>query len=162
MSTNKQSLKSKKGYDRGLTIRVSKDTLIEWEKTYQKFRLELFIHSFKKFAEKDFFRQIVLYWKEELVAAGEFHEVEENFLESVTKPGNRKTDRTVMKDESASTFFGVSREEIADYFNLMFSFIKLKSEGDVSMYSTSYFFYDFVDYAKKNVSGIIQHTKNND
>lgn len=159
----KQDDSQKKGYDNGLTIRVAKTTLVEWQKVFQKYRIEIFSYNFKKMAEKQFFVAILSHWK--LSLGDDLKGADSNFWESVTSPGNRKSDRTVSREDTDSTFFGLKRWETEDYFNVMFSYVQQnsnKTDFDASMYSTSYFFYDMVDYAKANIKGIIALTKENE
>lgn len=155
MTAKKQDIDQKKNYEVGLTIRISKNALVEFQEVFLKYRVLIYAHNFKKKAEKEFFVDTLSYWKQQF--GDDFKKANANFLESVKSPGNRRTDRSFPMEMTKSTFFGLQAVEYDLYFDVMFSYAEKnmgKSGFDASVFSTSYFFYDVIDFAKANIKGI--------
>ncbi|QKX07705.1 hypothetical protein HN014_22155 (plasmid) [Aquimarina sp. TRL1] len=157
----KKDHSKQQGYERGVRIQLHKDTLAIFFKLRKKYELAIFNENYKTVDQKHFFVAIIDFYINKLIKEGLYNEAPETFIASVTKKGRRrKTERSCSAENREDIFFGVSSKSYKDYFDIMYSFIKNDETLDPRVFSTSYFFYDLVDFTKKNIKEIIELSLN--
>ncbi|QKX07704.1 hypothetical protein HN014_22150 (plasmid) [Aquimarina sp. TRL1] len=116
---------------------------------------------YKKFrttrARKYFLTATIQYWVDYLKSNNLYKEAPGNFIYNATRKGRRKkNERSFSSSEKVEEFFGISNQIYTSYFDLMFSFVEANNKLDPSIFTTSYFFYDLVDFTEKHIDKIIQ------
>ncbi len=155
--SNTDKIKKQQGYEVGMNIRVHKDTLSRFVKLHKQYEMAIFSAHYTTIDQKDFFTVAILFYKNYLEHNNTYYVAPANFIASVGKKGKRKaTDRTHSKELLQTTFFGLTKQTYQYYFDVMFSFLKTNLSLDPTVFSVSYFFYDFIDFIEKHLPDIIK------
>ena len=121
------------------------------------FQIEVFKECFCKASQPFFFTTVLKVFKEDLEAKDAYKKAPAKFIESVTRKGKRKqTNRSTSAEDKTYLYINLSEEIFDVYFDIMFSYIRQNPDLDPTVFTTSYFIHDVINYAEKHQEIIIE------
>mgnify|MGYP000280070635 CR=1 FL=1 len=141
-----------------MMVRVHKDTankFLELHHIYSNYIFRIKKDFSLKIDNKEFFKIVVDYWKGELLGKKKYFEAPEEFVSMLHSQRRRKiNERTVIGEDAQRLGFGLTMQTYTDYLSLIYSYLENHPKNDISLYSCSYFFYDFIEYIEQNMEEI--------
>lgn len=156
-----EKIVTEKNYEKSITFSIHKELSNTFHSLFKQYEIAIFDHNYEIIDQKQFFTTVISFYVDILKEQKDFKIAPEGFLKSVTRKGRRATtDRTRKLEDRSHLFLGITKNTYDDYFNIMFSFIKMNNDLDPTVFSTSYFFYDLVDFITENIEEIIKYSFN--